>query len=79
MWLVWCIRAHFDTWTWQQIRAPLRAENPEGEDGRLAVEAPEIPSGDDTAMFTRFGGIRGQRFVGIEVPVALDGESEWPA
>ena len=35
--------------------------------------------GHDAPVFTRFGRVRGQRFVGVEVQVALDGETEWPA
>ena len=35
-----------------------------------------MPLGEDAAMFARFGGIRGQRLVGIEMQVALDGEAE---
>lgn len=33
----------------------------------------------DGAVFTRFGGIRGKRLVGIEVQVALDGKAYWAA
>jgi hypothetical protein len=30
-------------------------------------------------VFARFGRVRGQPFVGIEMQVALDGKAEWPA
>jgi hypothetical protein len=36
-------------------------------------------SGDDAPVLARFRRIRGQRFVSVEVQVALDGNSEWPA
>ena len=34
---------------------------------------------DDASLFARFGSVRGERFVGFEVHVALDGEAEWTA
>jgi hypothetical protein len=43
------------------------------------VEAPEAPSSDDASVLPRFVGIGGQRLVGLEMLVALDGEAELTA
>jgi hypothetical protein len=54
-------------------------KSPTEEEGRLDGEAPEIPSGNNAPVFTSVRRIRGQRFFGVEVQVALDGEAKRPA
>ena len=47
--------------------------------GRLGREAPEGRSSDDAAVLAGLVGVGGDRFVGFEMQVALDRETERPA
>jgi hypothetical protein len=45
--------------------------------GASMARRPKAPSSDDVTAGTRFVGVGGDRFVGIEVPVPLDGKAEF--
>jgi hypothetical protein len=52
-------------------------EDTPNDKGRLGVEPPEAsPLGNDPSMRTRFVGVRGEGFIGVEVQVALDGKTQ---